>query len=173
MDAVEVYNKLQNLISDYIRFNYLIELSIQNNNKIKSLALEINDIITLLEDEDYDIVEFKTMLDSLYNKTNIKLYSNNYICDIKNRVKEIDNQLSTFFNLINLASFEERKIDESDANVKRLETLYYNYCISKLREYLDNYNNNYPLKYDSLNVKLKSELEKEVFINSKSRVRQI
>lgn len=171
MDFIEIYNRLQELISSKNHFNLLIKLSNENNNKIKSISLDIRNITYLLENNTYDVIEFKSALKKLYDKINFKVFSKKYIEDLENKLISIDKEISSIFESISNITFSKLEINSLDY-LSRLEASYYNYCIEKLNEYLNNYNNNIALEYDYLNDKIKDKLKEEVFINTKPKIRE-
>ncbi len=167
MDVVETYNRLQELISSYNHFKLLIKLSKENNNKIKDIALDIKNIIYLLENDTYDVILFKNKLDKLYTKISIKAYSEEYIEDLEIKLTSIKQEIDSIFLSLSNEVLLKKEINTLD-NVTRLELSYYNYCIERLKEYLNNYNNHNPLEFDYLNEKLKEE----IFINRKPKIRK-
>ena len=172
MDAVELYNKLQRLIKLYEHFNLLSSLTISDIVKTQEIALKLKTISILLSDGSFDLKDCKLAIDELFRDVNLEKDSRKHFFELESTVKTLRMQMDNLILEISNSPLEEKEVGNLVSNEDKLEVCYYNYCIRRLKEYLNNYKSHKTLKYDYLNDKLKIELGKEVFISNKPRVRK-
>lgn len=172
MSVVKLYNKLQKLIKSYDYYNLLITLNEEKLAMKKDISIKLNNISINLDNGSLSIMESKDIIYDMFNNINIEANLEELVKSLKDKKDIIKIQIDSLFKEISCTRLLEVEVDNFKSDEDKLKDNYYNYCIRRLKESLGNYEKNKSFKYDYLNDMLKEELEKEVFINKKSRVRK-